>query len=115
MDGWMQIMATIICSVFASSGFWAYIQKRQSKNDSKTELLIGLAHDRIMSLGAEYIERGWLTCDEYDNINNYLFTPYEKNGGNGSAKRIMRDVRKLPVHNSLAYVREKTVTGGDPK
>lgn len=95
---WLEMVVTIMCSVMASSGFWAYIQKKRDKNDAKTELLVGLAHDIIISKGMAYIERGWITQEEYENLNDYIFKPYEKNGGNGTAKKIMQEVNKLPMH-----------------
>ena len=98
MEPWIQTIITVVCSVLASSGFWAYIQKRSEKKDGRTQLLIGLAHDRIIELGMKYIERGWITQDEYENLNDYLYIPYKKEGGNGSAERVMIDVRKLPIH-----------------
>ena len=100
MEQWFQIVLTIISSVLASSGLWAYITKRLEKKDVKTEMLIGLGHDRIMYLGMVYIERGYITSDEYENLYEYLYKPYEKMGGNGSAKRIMSEVNKLPIHKS---------------
>lgn len=100
MDPWFQIIITIITSVFASSGFWAFLQKRASKNDNKTKLLIGLAHDRICSLGEEYIEQGYITTDEYENLNDYLYAPYAESGGNGTAKKIMDEVKKLEIRPS---------------
>ena len=66
-------------------------------HDAKTRLLIGLAHDRIIYLGTRYIERGYITPDEYENLNDYLYQPYAENGGNGSAKRVMEQVRSLPI------------------
>ena len=63
-------------------------------------MLIGLAHDRIMYLGMCYIERGWITQDEYENLYEYLYKPYEKMGGNGSAKRVMKEGDNLPIHPS---------------
>lgn len=100
MESWLQILLTIFSSVLASSGLWAYITKRLEKKDVKTEMLIGLGHDRIMYLGMAYIERGYITSDEYENLYEYLYKPYEKMGGNGSAKRIMNEVNKLPIHKS---------------
>lgn len=104
---WLQTVVTILCSVLASSGFWAFLQKRaeQKAAESKqttveTQMLIGLAHDRIMYLGMSYIERGYITSDEYENLYEYLYRPYEKMGGNGSAKRVMTEVNKLPIHKS---------------
>lgn len=100
MESWMQMALTVVCAVIASSGFWAYIQKRSEKKDVKTQMLVGLAHDRILFLGMHYIERGSITRDEYENLYEYLYRPYEKMGGNGSAKRVMQEVNKLPIHNS---------------
>lgn len=95
MEPWFQIILTIFSSVLASSGLWAYIMKRSEKKDARTKILIGIAHDRITWLGMKYIERGYITCDEYDNL-LYLYEPYKKMGGNGSAERVMNEVSKLP-------------------
>ncbi len=99
MDSWIQMAVTVVCAVIASSGFWAYIQKRSEKKDVKTQMLVGLAHDRILFLGMSYVERSYITRDEYENLYEYLYRPYEKMGGNGSAKRVMQEVNKLPIHN----------------
>lgn len=99
MEPWLQIVVTVFSSVLASSGLWAYIARRSERKDVKTEMLVGLAHDRIMSLGMSYIERGWITRDEYENLYGYLYKPYEKMGGNGSAKRVMKEVDSLPIHD----------------
>ena len=100
MQPWLQMIVTIICAVIASSGFWAYIQKRNENKDAKSRMLLGLAHDRIIFLGMTYIERGWITQDEYENLHDYLYKPYEEMGGNGSAKRVMTEVNRLPIHKS---------------
>lgn len=100
IDTWIQMVITILCSVLASSGFWAYIQKQSDKNDLRTQMLIGLGHDRIIYLGMSYIDRGWITQDEYENLYDYLYKPYEQMGGNGSAKKVMDEVNKLPVRKS---------------
>ena len=78
MDTTLQIFVTVLCSVLASSGFWAIIQRRLEKKDVRTQMLVGLGHDRIMSLGMKYIERGYITKDEYENLNKYLYAPYVK-------------------------------------
>lgn len=100
MSDWVQMTLTIICSVLASSGFWAYIQKRGDKNDLKTQMLMGLGHDRIISLGMTYIERGYITQNEYENLYDYLYKPYEAMGGNGSAKQVMENVKRLEIRRS---------------
>ena len=100
MNPYVQMFFTILASVLASGGFWTLIQRRYDKNDAKTELLVGLAHDRIIELGMRYIDRGYIFQDEYENLNDYLFNPYEKAGGigkYGSAKQVMDVVRTLPM------------------
>ena len=97
MNSILQIVITVVCSVLASSGFWAWMQSRENKKNAETDMLKGLGHDRIMFLGMGYIDRGYITQDEYENLYQYLYRPYEKLGGNGSAKRVMQEVDKLPI------------------
>ena len=97
VDDILQIIVTVICSVIASSGFWVFIQKRMERKDAKTKLLVGLAHDRIMTLGTYYINRGYISAEEFEDLDKYLYAPYKNSGGNGSAERIMEQVRKLPI------------------
>lgn len=98
MPHWVEFALTIFASVMASSGFWAWIAAKNEGKDAKTQMLIGLGHERIIVLGIMYLERGnWITEDEYDNLVNYLYTPYEKLGGNGSAKRIIDEIKKLKI------------------
>lgn len=100
MEAWLEMLITVMCSVMASSGFWAWWQRKNEKKDAKTKMLIGLGHDRIVSLGMEYVERGWITEDEYENLHDYLYQPYTNLGGNGSAERIMKEVAKLELRRS---------------
>ncbi len=107
MEPWLQTVLTILGTILASSGFWAFIQERSKRkaaenkqNTLEIQMLIGLAHDRIIYLGMTYVERGYITQDEYENLYEYLYKPYEKLGGNGSAKRIMKEVNQLPIRNS---------------
>lgn len=95
----VQMVLSILLAMIGSTGLWNYISTRREKHDAKTKLLVGLAHDRIIFLGMKYIERGQLTHDEYENLNDYLYEPYAAAGGNGSAKRVMEEVRKLPIHD----------------
>ena len=110
MEIW-EMLITILCSIAASSGFWAYIQKRGDKNDVRTKMLIGLAHDRIIYLGMGYLDRGdWITQDEYENLNDYLYVPYSGLGGNGSAERVMKEVNtKLRIVKST-YIKGENVS-----
>lgn len=97
----MQIIVTIICTVLASSGFWLLIERYLNRKDIRTKLLIGIGHDRIITLGMIYIERGWITSEEFENLYDYLYVPYQKAGGNGSATKIIQEVMKLPIKHHL--------------
>ena len=96
----IELIVTIVCSVLASSGFWAVVQHFLNKNDSSSKLLLGLAHDRIMWLGKGYIKRGYITVEEYENLITYLYEPYVQRGGNGSAKMVVDQVMKLEIKSS---------------
>ena len=92
-----QIVLPLAVAILTSGGLWALVGKRQEKNNAERQMLVGLAHDRIIHLGMVYIERGYVTQDEYENLQVYLYEPYEEMGGNGSARRVMEEVRKLPI------------------
>lgn len=97
MDPYIQMFLTILMTTIASSGFWVWLGNRSQKKSLHTELLIGLAHNELMDKGLQYINRGSITQDEYENLYVYLYKPYENLGGNGSVKRIMAEVDKLPI------------------
>lgn len=99
----MQILIPIVVSFAASSGFWLYIGKFKERKSLQTELLIGLAHDRIVWLGMKYISRGSISQDEYENLSTFLYKPYDALGGNGTAKRIMAEVEKLPIVTNRSF------------
>mgnify|MGYP000106478609 CR=1 FL=1 len=97
MEAWTNVGVPLIVALLTSGGLWALVSKRVDKNNAERKMLVGLAHDRIIHLGMAYIERGYVTQDEYENLQVYLYEPYEKMGGNGSARRVMEEVRKLPI------------------
>lgn len=104
METYIQFIGGLLCAFIASSGFWGYLLHRsekraaqQNENSVEREMLRGLAHDRILELGMFYIHRGWITKDEYENLHDYLYVPYRKLKGNGSAEKVMKEVDKLPL------------------
>ena len=96
----IQMIVTIVCSILASSGFWAYLQSHANKNSAEKELLIGLAHDRIIYLGMKYIERGWITQDEYEDLNKYLYKPYKKEWWEWIGRKSNERSRQITVTSS---------------
>ena len=110
MSPFLQMAVTVVCAVLASSGFWAWMTSRRDKKDAKTKMILGLGHDRIVALAMEYIERGWISQDEYEDLNKYLYLPYREMG-NGTAERLMTEVRKLPIHH-ISYAQQAKHNAG---
>ena len=98
------VILAIVISVFGSTGFWALITTIWNAHSKKVsiegKMLRGLAHDRICELGEKFIKQGYVTKDEYENLHDYLFLPYKELGGNGTAEKIVEDVKKLPMQNA---------------
>ena len=93
----LQIVVTAITAIAASSGFWVFINRKRNTNSLTRQLLIGLAHDRIVTLSLEYIHRGWITQEEHENLCVFLYSPYHLMGENGSVLRLMDIINKLPI------------------
>lgn len=93
----LDMSLAIVFSVLGSSGIWAWIMKRGERKSASTQLLLGMAHDRIVYVGKTYLHRGYLTLDEYEDFMKYLYEPYSEFGGNGLAERIVDEVKRLPI------------------
>lgn len=91
-----QVILTIVTALLASSGLWAFLGKKLERNNSERELLVGIGHVELVFFGMQYIERGWITRDEYETLQE-LYKPYVKLGGNGSGKKIMNEVEQLHI------------------
>ena len=89
--------------VFASTGFWTFlinvIQNKTKKNDALTQIVLGLAHEKIIELCLNYIKRGSITDDEYNDLVKYLYKPHVALGGDGTAEKLMDEVKKLPIRD----------------
>lgn len=110
----LQAVISVLTAVLASGGLWNFLSKKQDmrlaelekqkqeeqnenlKNDFNNKLLLGLAHDRLMYLTNKYLDNGWVSAEEYENL-MYMYTPYIQSGGNGAVERNMNKVEKLPT------------------
>lgn len=98
MDPALQALLVAFGGFLAGSGgFWVYLTRKFEKKGAVDKLIMGLAHDKIVFLGMKYIEKGFVTKDEYDDLFKYFWEPYEALGGDGSAERIVRLVDLLPL------------------
>jgi len=120
MPVWAQILMAVTAAVLGSNGLWAYLQNKKDKKEAKKQkedpasrMLLGLGHDRIIFLCMHYIDRGWISDDEYGDLKKYLYGPYIEMGGNGTAERLMREVEKLPVHH-ITYMQQAQQNNQQP-
>lgn len=99
----------VISGIFGLSNLVMFLVQRHDakygKNRPEYRMILGLGHDIIISRGESYLNRGYITRDEYENLNDYLYKPYLEMGGNGTAKKIMSEVEKLPMRE---HENEKT-------
>lgn len=91
------IIVTLAVAVFGSTGFWTWLQNRGKKKTAEAWLLMGLAYSEIIRRSEQYIKRGYITTDEYNELSRYLFEPYREMGGNGTAQKLMAEVQNLPT------------------
>lgn len=91
----------LIGIIFASNGLWTFMltvwTTKHRKQSAESRLLLGLAFNRIIEISHRYIDAGEIDTDEYKELNHYLFEPYEESGGDGTAKRMIEEVKKLPL------------------
>lgn len=93
----MESFILIISSAMASTGFWSYMSIFSKKKNIRDQLLLGMASQQIINTGDIYIERGYITTDEYKNFSDYLYKPYLEMGGNGLGQKIFEEIKKLPI------------------
>lgn len=121
------LVSTIIGAIFGGSGvtFLTFlIQRHDRKTDKRqkeyselsrkiseiADAVKGQGHDRVVYLGGRYIQRGGITKDEYENLYDYIYLPYKALGGNGTAEKVMEDVKNLPIiTQNEAYERDLNV------
>lgn len=95
---------TIVIAFIASGGFWNWLLNRKKTPDATTKLLMGLAHLKISEIGLTHIDIGGISEEVYNDLVHYLYAPYIELGGNGSSKRIMDHVEKLPFTPGANYI-----------
>lgn len=110
MPDWLQIVIAAV----GSSGLWTFLatilQKKSEKKSLSNRMLLGLGHDRIIWLCEKYIERGYITKDEFENLHDYLYIPYKEMGGNGTAERLMKEVEKLPIRKDNPILEDRQIS-----
>ena len=86
----------IITAMLGSSGIWMWAKTKSDHNKSEDKLLLEIAKTQLVALGRSYLERGYITLDEYEEYEEE-YKLYSDLGGNGLARRIFKQVDELPI------------------
>ena len=86
----------VITTLLGSSGIWMWAKTRFDRNNSEDQLLLEVAKNQLTVLGRSYLERGYITMDEYEEY-EAEYKLYSALGGNGLAKRVFKQVDELPM------------------
>lgn len=86
----------IITTVLSGPGIWAWVRTRTQHNNNAAKLLLQVSKNQLVTLGREYLKRGYITMDEYEEYESE-YGVYTSLGGNGLARRIFEQVDDLPM------------------
>lgn len=86
----------LITTVLSGPGIWAWAKTRTQRNDAEDKLLLQIAKNQLVVQGREYLKRGYITMDEYEEY-EAEYQIYSALGGNGLARRIFEQVDELPM------------------
>lgn len=91
-----EIANPLVTTVLSCPGIWAWAKTRTIRNNSEDRLLLLVAKNQLVSQGRKYLNRGYITMDEYEEYESE-FKVYASLGGNGLARRIFKQVDDLPI------------------
>ena len=94
------VLAILGSSALASliSGVISLIANRKKQETGVEAGVRILLYDRIKHLGIKYIERGYITHDEYEDLGRMHDVYHNALNGNGFLDNIMEQVNELPRH-----------------
>ena len=85
-----------VTALLGGSGIWARLKTKTDRNDSEDKLLLQVARNQLVSQGRFYLDRGYITMDEYEEYESE-YDIYSRLGGNGLARRVFKQVDELPI------------------
>ena len=94
----MLTIGEIIATVLAGGGFWTLIQSlinyKVAKDSTEKQALKSLLRDAIYKRCEVALRNGSISVKELENIEG-LYDPYKKLGGNGTAKKLVDEVKEM--------------------
>lgn len=105
MEIWLAVLTGGAAAALVSGLFQLMLQNmnrkaaKEDKNDDTKEALRILLYDRIKHLGRDYIERGFISSEDLEDIIAMHKVYHDNLSGNGFLDSIMSQVKSLPIHN----------------
>ena len=118
-----EFLVGIVGVIFASNGFFQLLmlmyqsmeKEKERKRMEETEkklisvkdfnalcrCVTGIAMFRIAREAKRYIDKGYVTSEEYHTLKHNLYEPYVALGGNGLATKFMQEVEELPMKEGI--------------
>ena len=95
------ILAILGSSALAAviSGIFGLLVSRQHKENGVAAGVRILLYERIKFLGTRYVEKGYVSNDDYEDLLKMHRVYHNPLKGNGFLDDIMEQVKKLPRHN----------------
>lgn len=84
-------LSTLVSALF---NMW---QSRKKEKDGVRAGMKMLLYDRIKHLGKSYIERGFITTDELEDLTEMHNIYHNELDGNGFLDTVMKNVKALPI------------------
>lgn len=85
-----------VTTLLGSSGIWMWAKTKSDRKNSEHELLLWVSKNQLITLGRIYLDRGYITMDEYEEY-EAEYKLYTALGGNGLARRVFKQVDELPI------------------
>lgn len=89
-----------VTALLGGSGIWVWVKAKADHNNNAAKLLLSVSRNQLITLGRSYIERGYITMDEYEEY-EAEYQIYSSLGGNGLARRVFEQVDELPMMPSI--------------
>ena len=97
------ILSSSAVSALITGGFGLVnrrLDKKEKKSKTETALMVGMQEllcDKIKERGAQYIKRGGIELEEYQDLQRMNEVYHDQLGGNGFVAKIMQEVNNLPI------------------
>lgn len=86
----------LLSAALSCPGIWALVKTKANHNTNAEKLLLSVSRNQLVNSGREFIERGYITMDEYEEYEKE-YQIYSSLGGNGLARRMFEQVDDLPM------------------